>query len=74
MPNLVFFPWPQPWTDLLWWQSVPFRLPIISLVLAVGVVLLAAFALRSPGSARFLPWYYLAVGLALLACNGVILL
>jgi CubicO group peptidase (beta-lactamase class C family) len=69
LPDLVYFPWPRPWADLLWWQSAIFRLPVAGLLLGAAVALLAGFLLRKRPSR----WYYLAVGLAVLVCNGVIL-
>jgi hypothetical protein len=70
VPNLVYFPWPRPFADLTWWQYSLLCLPIASLATGVVIGLLGAFASRA-GALR---WYYLAVALALVAFNGIILL
>jgi hypothetical protein len=65
----VPFPWPDPWPDLLWWQSALIQLPFAGLLLGAGIGPLAL--LRSPGL-RPLRWYYLAVALALVVFNGML--
>jgi hypothetical protein len=73
VPNLMYLPWPLPFVDLAWWQFALVGLPFANLALAVGAVLAAALALYS-GKARGAGWYFLAVGLALLAFEALILL
>ncbi len=74
VPNLIYVPWPLPFVDLAWWQFALIGLPFASLILAVGVVVLAVLGLRGSGGSRSKRWYFLAVGLALLAFNAVIIL
>jgi CubicO group peptidase (beta-lactamase class C family) len=73
VPNLVYFPWPLPFADLLWWQSALLDLPFASLVLAVGIALVAVLSMRSHAWTRGIRGYYIAVGLVLLAFNLTIL-
>jgi hypothetical protein len=74
VPNLVYFPWPQPWADLLWWQSAGMSLPFAGLGLAAGVALLAGLAMKANLMWRLTGWYYIAVALMLLAFNVAILI
>jgi hypothetical protein len=67
--NLVYFPWPRPFADLLWWQSALFDLPFASLALAGCVIFLAALSLRRSSRDRSTSGYFLAVGLVLLGFN-----
>ena len=69
VPNLVYFPWPRPFADLLWWQSALFDLPFASLALAGGVILLAALPLRRSSRDRSINGYFFVVGLVLLGFN-----
>ncbi len=68
VPNLIYFPWPRPFSDLTWWQFALVGMPFISLGLAVGTALLAGLALRGRSSR----WYFMVVALALLVFNAVI--
>lgn len=72
VPNLIYIPWPHPFVDLTWWQFALIGLPFASLPLAVGVILLAALAIRKSSGAVATHWYFLAVGLVLLAFNGML--
>lgn len=74
VPGLVYLPWPRPFEDLLWWQSALVDLPFVSLLLAIGIALIAVLFMRSYTWASAIRKYYIGVGLALLAFNLVILL
>jgi CubicO group peptidase (beta-lactamase class C family) len=72
-PYLVYFPWPHPWPDMLWWQFALFSLPFANLLISVGVAILTVLVLRSSKGFRTTCWYYLVVALAVLAFNGMII-
>jgi hypothetical protein len=74
VPNLVYVPWPRPYADLLWWQSALLSLPFASLLLAMGIALLAVLSMRRHAWARATHVYYLIVALALFAFNSVLLI
>ena len=74
LPNLIYVPWPRPFVDLLWWQFVLVGLPFVNLVLTVGTVLAAVLWRGKYAWTHTTFRYYLAVGLALLAFNLVILI
>jgi hypothetical protein len=74
IPNLIYIPWPRPYTDLLWWQFALLSLPFASLILAVLIALLVGPITRSHAWARTTRLYYLSVALALLAFNAAIIL
>ncbi len=80
VPNLIYLPWPRPWSDLLWWQYALFCLPFAGLVIAVGLAMSLAVSSRTaratgrPRRHRRLRIYYVLVALVLLGFNLVILL
>jgi hypothetical protein len=74
IPNLIYIPWPRPYTDLLWWQFALLSLPFASLILAVLIALLVGPITRSRAWVRNTRLYYLSVALALLAFNVAIIL
>ena len=74
IPNLVYVPWPRPYSDLTWWQFALLRLPFVSLVLAIVIVLLAGLGMRGYTGGRPMRLYYCFVALALLALNLAIIL
>jgi hypothetical protein len=77
-PNMVYIlaslPFLRPYVDLTWWQFAFLSLPLISLVLAIVIALLAGPITRSHAWARTTRLYYLSVALALLAFNVAIIL
>ncbi len=74
LPNLVYFPWPRPFVDLLWWQYALLSLPFVNLLLAVGIILMAVLFMRSYARARAARAYPFVVGLALLTFNLAIII
>jgi CubicO group peptidase (beta-lactamase class C family) len=74
VPNLIYIPWPRPYAGLLWWQFGFLIFPLVSLLLAVLIALLAGPITRSHAWARTTRFYYLSVALAVLAFNVAILL
>ncbi len=80
IPDLIYLPWPRPWSGLPWWQYAALSLPFASLLLAAVTVAAVAFAARSayaahmPGRQRPLRIYYSLVTLALIAFNLVLIL
>ena len=74
VPNLIYFPWPRPCVDLLWWQFALMDLPFASLLLAGGLALLVGLSIRSSTWTRAIRWYYTVVGLVLLVFNLMILI
>ncbi len=72
-PDLVYLPWPRPFPELLWWQFALLNLPFASLLMGVGITLLAALAWRSRAWGKGIGWYYITVALALLSFNLMIL-
>ena len=74
IPNLVYFPWPRPFVDLLWWQYALLSLPFVNLLLAVGIILVAVLLMRSYARVRAIRWYLFVVGLALLMFNLAIII
>jgi CubicO group peptidase (beta-lactamase class C family) len=71
--HLVHVPWPRPYADLTWWQFVLLSLPFASLLLLAGIALIVVLSLRTNTWPRALRWYYMSVGLALLAFNLAII-
>ncbi len=74
VPNLIYLPWPHPFTDLLWWQKALLDLPFASLVCSAGIILIALIFIRNIAWRRANRWVTCLVGLALMAFNLVILL
>ena len=74
MPNLVYFPWPKAWPELLWWQTAIFWLPFICFVTAIFIAVLTILNMRSNAARRATNFYYLIVALAVLAFNSVLVL
>ena len=74
IPNLVYVPWPHPYSDLPWWQHSFLRLPFLSLVLAIVIALLTVLRLRNYTERRAIHLPYFIVALALLTFNLAILL
>jgi CubicO group peptidase (beta-lactamase class C family) len=73
-PNLIYLPWPHPFTDLLWWQKALLDLPFASLVCSAGIILIALLFMRNVSWRRASRRVTCVVGLALMAFNLVILL
>ncbi len=74
VPNLVYVPWPQPYTDLLWWQYAALSLPFASLLLGAVAAAAVALAARRRAWGRLLRIYYAVVALALAGFNLAILI
>lgn len=72
MPDLVYFPWPKAWLELLWWQTAIFWLPFICFVLAIFIAVLAILNMRINAARRATNIYYLIVALAALIFNLVV--
>ena len=67
--NLVYVPWPRPWTDLPWWQFAGLSLPFASLLLTAGVAVLTGLAIKNHAWGRPLRIYYSLVAVTLLTFN-----
>jgi CubicO group peptidase (beta-lactamase class C family) len=73
VPNLVYFPWPHPYPELMLWQFLLLCFPYISLVIAGVAALLAGLALKNHKVQRFISSYFLISILALITFNAVLL-
>ncbi|HET9906206.1 MAG TPA: serine hydrolase domain-containing protein [Anaerolineales bacterium] len=68
-PNLLYVPWPRPYSDLPWWQFALLSLPFASLVLAFVIALIAGLWIKAQTDGRKIRLYYLGIALALLIFN-----
>jgi CubicO group peptidase (beta-lactamase class C family) len=73
VPNLVHVRWPIPYLDLAWWQFALVGLPFASLLLGIGVTLASALAVKDHAGKHSAKGYILAVGLALIAFNAMVI-
>jgi len=69
IPNMVYFSWPHPYTELKLWQHLLLYLPYISMLLAGLAAVLAMLASKNSSLVRFMRNYFLITILALLAFN-----
>jgi CubicO group peptidase (beta-lactamase class C family) len=73
IPNMIYLPWPHPYTEMRLWQQGLLYLPYLSLALAVIAALLGGMAYRRKGLAPSMRKYFVIVVLALVAFNIVLL-
>ncbi len=69
VPGLVYVPWPQPYTDMLWWQYAVLSLPFAGLLLAGASAAAVALAARRRAWGLPLRLYYALAALALVGFN-----
>jgi len=73
IPNMVYFSWPHPYTELKVWQHLLLYLPYFSMVLAGLAAVLALLVYKNSSLVRFMRTYFLITILVLLAFNITIL-
>jgi len=73
IPNMIYLPWPRPYTELNLWQHVLLYLPYISLGMAMMVALLAGAAYRKRGLRGFMGGYFVMAVVVVVAFNAVLL-
>jgi hypothetical protein len=74
IPNMIYVPWPRPYTDLTGWQFALLSLPFASLLLGIGIALLVGLTIRSSSWDRATRVYYVIVAVSLIAFNLLIIL
>ena len=73
IPNMVYFSWPSPYKELVFWQQLLFRLPFVSLAVVGIAALLTVLAYKTNLLERFMRIYFPIAILVLLAFNIAIL-